>query len=114
MLLLDIKNLFSTLDNQEHPYIIATSDERQQSEFIVQQILEYRESGISLNQMAALIRSGYMSFDLEIELTKANIPFKKFGGFKFIETAHIKDILSFLGLPIIQKMYLLGIEYFFY
>lgn len=92
------KNLFSTLDNQEHPYIIATSDERQQSEFIVQQILEYRESGISLNQMAALIRSGYMSFDLEIALTKANIPFKKFGGFKFIETAHIKDILSFFRI----------------
>ena len=49
-----------------------------------------------LNQMAVLIRAGYHSFDLEIELVRAGIPFMKFGGFKFMESAHIKDILSYL------------------
>lgn len=82
--------------------IISTRNEQEQSAFIVQQILELRENGIPLNGMAALVRSGYMSFDLEIELAKAQIPFRKFGGFKFIETAHVKDMLAFLELRIIR------------
>jgi DNA helicase-2/ATP-dependent DNA helicase PcrA len=62
----------------------------------VQKVLELREQGIPLNDIAVLFRSSYLSFDLEIELNKANIPFVKFGGFKFIETAHIKDLVAYL------------------
>ena len=92
------KVLFSSLISDEKPMIISTRNEQEQSAFIVQQILELREEGISLNAMAALVRSGYMSFDLEIELAKAQIPFRKFGGFKFIETAHVKDMLAFFRI----------------
>jgi DNA helicase-2/ATP-dependent DNA helicase PcrA len=92
------KNLFSIIEQGPAPLIISAASERQQSEFIVQQILELRDQGHTLGSMAALIRSGYMSFDLEIELSKANIPFRKFGGFRFIETAHIKDILSYFRI----------------
>ena len=51
-----------------------------------------------LNDTAVLFRSSFFSFDLEIELNKANIPYQKFGGMKFIETAHIKDVLAFLRI----------------
>ena len=63
---------------------------------MVQRVLELREQGVPLQEIAVLFRSGFLSFDLEIELNKANIPFMKFGGFKFIETAHIKDMVSYL------------------
>ncbi len=92
------KNLFSSKPTGELPYIVATRSEREQSEFLVQQILELRENGVPLNNMAVLFRSAFHSFDLEIELEKANIPFEKFGGMKFIETAHIKDMVSFMRI----------------
>ena len=69
-----------------------------QSRFIVEKILELNEEGIKLKDMAVLFRSSFFSFDLEIELAKASIPFQKFGGMKFIETAHIKDILAFMRI----------------
>jgi len=65
---------------------------------VTQQILEYREIGIPLDDMAVLIRNAFHSFDLEIELEKANIPFVKFGGIRFIETAHIKDLIAYLRI----------------
>jgi DNA helicase-2/ATP-dependent DNA helicase PcrA len=52
--------------------------------------------GIPLEEIAVLFRSSFHSFDLEIELAKANIPFLKFGGFKFIETSHVKDVVAYL------------------
>lgn len=61
-------------------------------------ILELREEGVTLQDMAVLFRSGYISYDLEIELNKAGIRYRKFGGIKFIETAHIKDLISFLRI----------------
>ncbi len=78
--------------------LVRTATERQQSALVVQQILEFREMGIALEDMAVLFRSGFHAFDLEVELANANIPFQKFGGFKFIETAHIKDIIAHLRL----------------
>jgi len=62
----------------------------------VQRILELREAGITLNDIAVLFRSSYLSFNLEIELTRANIPYVKFGGMKLVEAAHIKDVVAFL------------------
>jgi DNA helicase-2/ATP-dependent DNA helicase PcrA len=92
------KKLFSRDRIGEKPYLIAANQERQQSEFVAQQILELREEGINLEDMAVLFRSSYHSFDLEIDLNKSNIPYIKFGGMKFIETAHIKDMISYMKL----------------
>ncbi len=78
------------------PVIVRAETELHQSRFIVQKILEFREEGIPLEEMAVLFRSSFLSDALEIELMKANIPFMKFGGFKFIETAHIKDLIAHL------------------
>jgi DNA helicase-2/ATP-dependent DNA helicase PcrA len=78
------------------PQLVAAQTENQQSRYVAQKILEYREAGVRLEDMAVLFRSSFHSFDLEIELAKANIPFLKFGGFKFIETAHVKDVVAYL------------------
>ncbi len=89
------KTLYSTNKlHGEKPAIVCAREERMQSEFVVQQILELRESGVALKDIAVLFRSGFMSFDLEIELTKANIPFVKYGGLKLLETQHVKDVLA--------------------
>jgi|YelNatPaOPRAMG01_1025707.scaffolds.fasta_scaffold00440_31 DNA helicase-2/ATP-dependent DNA helicase PcrA len=92
------KKLFTKKPGGELPIIIAASTENLQSKFIVEKILELREEGVQLKDIAVLFRSSFFSFDLEIELGKANIPFQKFGGMKFIEAAHIKDILAFLRI----------------
>lgn len=90
------KELFTHRPGGEMPSIVVAQEEHLQSRFVVQKVLELREQGIPLTDMAVLFRSSYLSFDLEIELNKANIPFVKFGGFKFIETAHIKDLVAYL------------------
>ncbi len=90
------KMLFTKRPGGELPSIVVAANENLQSRFVVQKVLELREQGIPLADIAVLFRSGYLSFDLEIELNKANIPFVKFGGFKFVETAHIKDMVAYL------------------
>lgn len=92
------KHLFSENNYGDLPAIIPTPNENFQSQFIVDKILSLREEGIQLNEIAVLFRSSYFSFDLEIELNKAKIPFVKFGGMKFIETSHIKDVLAFMRI----------------
>mgnify|MGYP006285763827 CR=1 FL=1 len=92
------KELFTRRTEGEIPMVISAQNERQQSRFIAQQVLELREEGIDLQDIAVLFRSGFLSFDLEIELAKSNIPYMKFGGMKFIETAHIKDVLSYFKI----------------
>lgn len=92
------KELFSRKSAIEKPKIITSENERQQSLFLVQEILELREQQIPLEEIAVLFRSAFLSFDLEIELNKANIPYRKFGGMKFVETAHIKDMTSFFKI----------------
>ena len=92
------KTLFTRKTGGVLPNIIAATTENFQSKFIVDKVLELHEEGIALKDIAVLFRSSFHSFDLEIELAKANIPFQKFGGMKFIETAHIKDALAFLRI----------------
>lgn len=93
------KELFTLKKTEgEIPALIAAKDNRQQSAFVAQQILAARESGVSLSSMAVLFRSGFMSFDLEIELAKCNIPFIKVGGLKLMDTAHVKDVLALLRI----------------
>ncbi len=90
------KELYSRKEGGALPQLVIAEDENMQSRFVVQKILDLREEGIPLEEMAVLFRSSFLSFDLEIELTKANIPFVKYGGFKFIETAHVKDMIAYL------------------
>ncbi|MBU2494692.1 MAG: ATP-dependent helicase [Bacteroidetes bacterium] len=92
------KYLYTRRENGELPAIISATTENMQSKFIVDRILELREEGVPLNEIAVLFRSSYFSFDLEIELNKANLPFIKFGGMKFIEASHVKDLLAFLRI----------------
>ena len=92
------KQLWSQMPDGDHPMLVSAVNERQQSQFVVQQILELRESGVPLSEVAVLVRSGFLSFDLEIELQKASIPFRKFGGLRFAEAAHIKDVIARLRL----------------
>ncbi len=80
------------------PILAQCGDEQAQSRFVTQRILELREEGVPLGEMAVLFRSSFHSFDLELELQRADIPFVKRGGFKFIETAHVKDVLAHLRI----------------
>ena len=90
------KTLFTRKSQGPSPVLVTAADENTQSRFVAQRILELREEDVPLGEIAVLFRSSFHSFDLEIELSRRNIPFVKRGGFKFIETAHVKDILAHL------------------
>ena len=92
------KTLFTDKEGNQKPILIQTQSENYQSRFIVQRVLELREEGIPLNDVAILFRAGWHSNDLEIELASHNIPFVKYGGLKFTETAHIKDVTAYLRI----------------
>ena len=92
------KNLWTRRGGGERPWLVAAQDEQQQTQFVVDRILELHEEGIPLREIAVLFRAGYMSADLEIELTNRKIPFEKWGGLKFLEAAHVKDVLAFLRI----------------
>ena len=90
------KTLFTNKLEGPVPTLVQAVGENAQSRFIAQKILELREEGVPLDEIVVLFRSSFHAFDLELELTRRNIPFVKRGGFKFIETAHIKDLLAHL------------------
>ena len=91
------KTLFSTIESSVKPALISAADMKTEAEFISQRVLELsEEENIPLNDICVLARSARMTYNLEIELAKKGIPYKKFGGMKFIETAHIKDIIAHL------------------
>ena len=92
------KNLWTERKGGETPWLVAARDEQQQTQFVVDRILELHEEGTPLHEIAVLFRAGYMSADLEIELTNRKIPFEKWGGLKFLEAAHVKDVLAFLRI----------------
>ncbi|MGE0824090.1 MAG: ATP-dependent helicase [Candidatus Binatia bacterium] len=92
------KNLFTKREEGVKPTLVEAESERYQSRFVAQKILELREQGVPLTEMAVLFRSSFHSFDLELELSRRNLPFIKRGGFKFIETTHIKDALAHLRI----------------
>ncbi len=90
------KQLFTRLTEGPLPVLVEAGGENTQSRFVAQKILELREEGVPLKDIAVLFRSSFHSFDLEIELARRDLPFTKRGGFKFIETAHVKDLLAHL------------------
>ena len=90
------KQLWTERTGGEPPWLVTVRDEHEQTKFVVDRLLELHEEGIPLREMAVLFRAGYLSADLEIELTNRRIPYEKWGGLKFLEAAHIKDMLAFL------------------
>jgi DNA helicase-2/ATP-dependent DNA helicase PcrA len=90
------KCLFSRKAGGAPPRLVRTATENEQSRLVVDQVEDLRRQGVPLGRMAVLFRAGYHSFDLEIELVRRGLPFHKFGGFKFMESAHIKDLLAHL------------------
>src|SRR5215471_19336382 len=90
------KNLRSDRSSAERPQLVSVRDESDQARYVTERILEHRETAIPLKQQAVLFRASHHSAQLEIELVRRNIPFVKFGGLKFLEAAHIKDVLAFL------------------
>ncbi len=90
------KTLFTQKSGGSMPVLVSTRDENSQSLFVVRKIRELMDQGVALNQIAVLFRAGFHSFDLEIELNREQMPFIKVGGFRFVESAHIKDVLAHL------------------
>jgi DNA helicase-2/ATP-dependent DNA helicase PcrA len=90
------KDLRSHRGGGEKPALVSVLDDASQVDCVVTAILQNREAGMALNEQAVLFRSSSHSALLEIELTRRNIPFVKFGGLKFIEAAHVKDMLAIL------------------
>lgn len=88
------KELFSSKEEGELPALVQAATEHDQSRFITQLVLQLREQNLDLNDLAVLFRNGRDSYNLEIELNRKNIPFVKYGGQKFTEAAHIKDVLA--------------------
>jgi DNA helicase-2/ATP-dependent DNA helicase PcrA len=92
------KNLWSERADGQRPLLVTCEEEDDQTEFVVRQVLEHREAGTDLRRQAVLFRASHHSILLEAELTRRNIPFHKYGGLRFIETAHVKDLMAFLRL----------------
>jgi DNA helicase-2/ATP-dependent DNA helicase PcrA len=88
------KNLWTDRASEQRPMLVTVKDEIDQAAYIVEQVLANREIGLTLKQQAVLFRSSSHSSALEIELTRRNIPFVKFGGLKFLDAAHVKDMLA--------------------
>jgi DNA helicase-2/ATP-dependent DNA helicase PcrA len=94
------KRLYSRIEGGEAPVVVSARDENEQSRFVAERIADMREAGAPLSDIAVLFRSSSHSFDLEIELGRQGIPFRKFGGIRFAESAHIKDALAFLRVMV--------------
>jgi len=90
------KNLWTERTSSAKPRLVGVRDETDQARYIVERILETREEGTLLKQQAVLFRASSHSGPLEVELTRRNIPFVKFGGLKFLDAAHVKDVLALL------------------
>jgi DNA helicase-2/ATP-dependent DNA helicase PcrA len=90
------KNLFTERRDGNKPSYVTVEDGDAEAEFVVESILANREQGMRLMDQAVLFRGAHNSDRLEIELIRRNIPYVKFGGLKFLEAAHVKDVLSVL------------------
>lgn len=90
------KDLWSDRPSGQKPLIVTVRDEIDEATYVAGRILENREAGMRLRDQAVLFRASHHSGPLELELTRRNIPFIKFGGLKFLDAAHIKDVLAVL------------------
>ena len=90
------KNLWTERQSADRPRLVTVRDEADQARYVAYHVLEFREVGVALKQQAVLFRASHHSGPLEVELTRRNIPFVKFGGLKFLDAAHVKDMLAVL------------------
>ncbi len=90
------KELWTDRASSQKPQLVTVSDESGQARWVADQVLAQREAGLTLKTQAVLFRSASHSAALELELTRRNIPFVKFGGLKFLEAGHVKDLLAIL------------------
>lgn len=91
-----VKSLWTEKQGSTPPQLVIIPDEAEQARWVANRILEYREGGLTLKSQAVLFRTSSHSAALELELTRRQIPFVKFGGLKFLEAAHVKDVLAIL------------------
>ncbi len=94
------KKLRAVRDGGPMPALVPAKDVLQQAEFIAQRVLELRDEGVPLNEIAVLYRAHYHSMELQMELTRRGIPFEVRSGLRFFEQRHIKDVTSFLRLAV--------------
>ena len=92
------KDLWSKRGDGQRPKLVLCPDEPRQDEFVVRTVLEHYEQGIPLKKQAVLFRAGHLSDSLELELMRKNIPYHKYGGLRFLEAAHVKDLVCFLRI----------------
>jgi DNA helicase-2/ATP-dependent DNA helicase PcrA len=90
------KNLRSRKGKGPKPRYVTVADDEAQAQYVVKRVLEARERGVLLRRQAVLFRSSHHSDVLELELVRRNIPYVKYGGLKFLEAAHVKDLLAVL------------------
>jgi DNA helicase-2/ATP-dependent DNA helicase PcrA len=90
------KNLWTDRASGQKPRLVTTRDEAGQACYVADRVLEERESGTALKSQAVLFRSSSHSAQLELELARRGIPFVKYGGLRFLEAAHVKDVLAVL------------------
>jgi len=92
------KRLFSKISYEALPVVRKLYDQEAEAEFIVDKILEYREQGVALNQIAILVRAFWHARYIEVELNRRSIPYIAVGGLKFNERKHVKDVISYLRI----------------
>jgi len=92
------KALWTERSDGARPLLVTCRDEDEQTAWLVDRILEHREQGTALAHQAVLFRAQHHSLALELELARRNVPFRKYGGLRFVETAHVKDLVAFLRL----------------
>jgi len=92
------KDLWSTRGDGAHPRLVMCRDETEQDAYVVERVLQHYEQGIPLRKQAVLFRAAHLSASLELELTRREIPYHKYGGLRFLEAAHVKDLVAFLRI----------------
>jgi DNA helicase-2/ATP-dependent DNA helicase PcrA len=92
------KELWTAREGGGRPSLVTCRDEAEQTDWVCTRVLDHREQGTALKDQSVLFRAQHHSIALELELTRRNIPFRKYGGLRFVETAHVKDLVAFLRL----------------
>lgn len=90
------KDLWSERRSESRPKLVTCKDSTEQDDYVIDAVLRHYEEGIPLRRQAVLFRAAHLSDTLEVELARRNIPYHKYGGLRFLEAAHVKDLLAFL------------------
>jgi len=91
------KNLSATRDSKAmKPALVGLNDGSEQAQFVAQRVLELRDEGVELNEIAVLYRAHYHAVELQLEFSRRGIPYQITSGIRFFEQAHIKDVASFI------------------